>query len=55
MPVENIETENFLPTGSSMSESYIILMNNALQERNKQFIIKIKDMEEQLNKKVLPS
>ena len=50
MPVENIETENFIPTGSSMSESYIILMNNALQERNKQFIIKIKDMEEQLNK-----
>jgi vacuolar-type H+-ATPase subunit H len=50
MPLDNIETENFVPTGSSMSESYIILMNNALQERNKQFIIKIKDMEEQLNK-----
>ena len=46
-----VESENCIPSGGiSMSESYIILMNNALQERNKQFIIKIKDTEEQLSR-----
>jgi uncharacterized membrane protein len=50
MQIENVESETRLSSDVSMSESYIILMNNALQERNKQFIIKIKDTEEQLSR-----
>jgi hypothetical protein len=50
MQIENIESETRITSDISMSESYIILMNNALQERNKQFIIKMKDIEEQLSK-----
>jgi len=50
MQIENVESETRLSSDVSMSESYIILMNNALQERNKQIIIKIKDTEEQLSR-----
>jgi len=50
MQIENVESETRLSSDLSMSESYIILMNNALQERNKQIIIKIKDTEEQLSR-----
>jgi len=50
MQIENVESETRLSSDISMFGSYIILMNNALQERNKQFIIKIKDMEEQLSR-----
>jgi hypothetical protein len=46
--IKNPSSESFVLAGSSAQERYIILMNETLQVQNQEYMIKIKEMEDQV-------
>ena len=46
--INNSLSEKFVLSGASPQERYIILMNETLQKQNQEYIIKIKDIENQV-------